>query len=295
MSSQDSLIQGMAWNGDFRVIAARTTAAVEEARTRRDMSPVAAAALGRAMTGALLLARLLDKNVRNQYVTLRFDGGGPLGLVIAEASVSGAMRGYVANPLAEDEKVDVGAAVGSDGLLTVVRASPPAGKPYTSQVRLVSGEMAKDIAHYLAYSEQIATAVLLGVMTRPTGVTGAGGILIQAFPHTTEEAIATMEDRVRNAPPFSSLIDRMPIEDAVREILQGVEYKSLDRSFDVPVRFECSCSRERALSKFRFFSPQELGEMIHKDQGAEASCQFCGRSYQFTADDLLGVESNLET
>src|SRR5688572_838481 len=148
MDLQDRLIQGMAWDGDFRILAAQTTKAVETARELRDLSPVAAGALGRAMTGAVLLARLLDKNVRNQYVTLRIEGDGPLGVMIAEATAGGAIRGYVSNPTVD--QVNVGSAVGSNGLLTVVRGGPPQGKPYTSQVKLVSGEIARDLAHYLS-------------------------------------------------------------------------------------------------------------------------------------------------
>src|SRR5688500_17968412 len=147
MNDDDRLIQGMAWSGDFRILAAQTTQAADEARLRMDLSPVAAAAAARAMTGAVLLARLLDKDVTRQRVTLRFEGGGPLGVVIAEGSVAGEVRAYVSNPRVDDAKVDIGAAIGHLGKLTVVRAAPPGGAAYTSQVSLVSGEVAKDLAH----------------------------------------------------------------------------------------------------------------------------------------------------
>jgi molecular chaperone Hsp33 len=142
MEENDRLIQGMAWGGDFRIIAAQTTQTVEAARLRTDLSPVATAAIGRAMTGAVLLARLLDKQVRNQWVTLRIDGGGPLGSLIAEGTVAGTVRGFVSNPHVDDRNVNVGAAVGSRGNLTVVRGTPPQGTPYTSQVLGGSGEIA---------------------------------------------------------------------------------------------------------------------------------------------------------
>src|SRR6184192_1034807 len=133
MHGPDRLIQGMAGGGDFRIIAAQTTETVETARELLDLAPVAADALGRALTGSLLLARLLDKNLKNQYVTLRFEGDGPLGVIIAEGTVAGAARGYVANPVPEDETLDVSRALGQ-GMLTVIRGTPPAGKPYTSQL-----------------------------------------------------------------------------------------------------------------------------------------------------------------
>lgn len=286
MDENDRLIQGMAWGGDFRVIAAQTTQAVETARLRTDLSPVATAALGRAMTGAVLLARLLDKQVRSQWVTLRFDGGGPLGPIIAEGTVTGTVRGFVSNPHVDDSSVDVGAAVGSRGNLTVVRGTPPSGTPYTSQVSLVSGEIAKDLAHYLASSEQIATAVLLGVLVRPAGVDAAGGMIVQAFPHASESAIETMEKRIREAPPFSSLLDRMSLEQAVQEVLRGSDYKLLDPSFNIPIEYRCSCTRARALKQFEFLPTSEVSEII-RDGGTEAVCQFCGQKYFFSGEDLL--------
>ncbi len=280
------MIQGMAWGGDFRVLAVQTAQTVETARLRLDMSPVAAIALGRAMTGALLLARLLDKNIQNQYVTLRFDGGGPLGLVIAEARGEGTVRGFVQNPRYDDPSLEVSRAVGSDGNLTVIRGTPPAGKPYTSQVRLVSGGIARDLTHFLANSEQITSAVLLGVRVVPEGIEAAGGMIVQSFPHTSTSAIETMEEKVRNAPSFSTLLSRMPVEEAVQEVLAGVDYKSVDRSLDIPVKFHCPCTPERALAPFALLDPEEIREMIEEEGGAEAVCQFCGAEYHFSPEDL---------
>ncbi|HSP35193.1 MAG TPA: Hsp33 family molecular chaperone HslO [Thermoanaerobaculia bacterium] len=285
--NDDRLIQGMAGGGDFRILAAQTTNTVETAREILDLSPVAADALGRALTGSLLLARLLDKDMRNQYVTLRFEGSGPLGVVIAEANVSGGARGYVANPIPQDASLDVSRAIGR-GILTVIRGTPPVGRPYTSQVTLETGGIATELTRYLAGSEQIASAVLLGVMNRREGVAAAGGIIIQAFPHTTEEAIAEVESRIKQAPPLSTLIEKMPIEDVVATVLQGMEYKQIDESFNVPVEYRCTCSRERAFAPIALFSRDEIREMADEG-GTEVTCQFCGRKYAFTKDDLLAL------
>src|SRR5688500_9454306 len=154
MALLDRVIQGMAVDGHFRVIAAQTTTAVETAREILDLAPVAADALGRTMTGALLLARLLDKDVRNQSVTLRFEGNGPLGTVIADGTISGNVRGFVANPVPEDPLLDVESAIGNTGSLTVIRGTPPAGKPYTSQILLGGAGIATDLTRYLMRSEQ---------------------------------------------------------------------------------------------------------------------------------------------
>ncbi len=287
MENQDRIIQGMAGSGDFRVIAAQTTIAVETAREILDLSPVAADALGRVMTGSLLLARLLDKDVRNQSVTLRFEGNGPLGTIIADGSVGGAVRGYVENPVPEDPILDVEAAIGN-GMLTVIRGTPPAGKPYTSQVLLGGGGIATDLTRYLMRSEQIASAVLLGVLNRRDGVAAAGGIVIQAFPHASEESISAIEKRIKEAPPLSTLVEKMPIEDVVATVLYGVDYKQIDAGYTVPVSYTCQCSRERALAPITLLGQDEILEMI-EEGGTEVVCQFCGRKYTFSAEDLLAL------
>ena len=287
MDKNDYLIQGMAGGGDFRVIAAQTTTAVETAREILDLAPVAADALGRVMTGSLLLARLLDKDVRNQYVTLRFEGNGPLGTVIADATVAGAVRGYVANPVPEDPILGVEAAIGN-GMLTVVRGTPPAGKPYTSQLLLAGTGVANDLTRYLMRSEQIASAVLLGVLNRRDGVAAAGGIVIQAFPHASEGSIARLESKIKEAPPLSTLLEKMPIEDVVATVLQGVDYKQIDHGHTVPVAYSCPCSRERALASITLLGQDEIIEMIGEG-GTTVACQFCGRKYEFGDDDLLAL------
>lgn len=287
MSDHDRIIQGMALEGDIRVIAARTTTAVETAREILDLSPVAADVLGRAMTGALLLARLLDKDVRNQYVALRFEGDGPLGTVIADGTVTGNVRGYVENPVPQDPDIEADEAIGS-GSLTVVRGTPPTGKPYTSQILLGGQGIAPDLTRYLMRSEQIASAVLLSVLNRRDGVAAAGGIIIQAFPHAGEQAIATVERRIREAPPLSRLLDTMPLEEAVAALLHDVGYKQIDSGFTVPVAYACSCSRERALGSLALLGVDEIFEIIEQG-GTEVACQFCGRKYQLAPDELLAL------
>ena len=282
-------MQGMALNGGFRILAAQTTQTVEEARSILDLAPVAADALGRTMTAAILLARLLEKHVRHQRVTLRFEGNGPLGVVIGEGTVEGHARGYVSNPRPEQENLDVSHALGDSGILTVVRGTPPEGRPYISQVSLEGGGVAKEVSRYLVQSEQIASAVMLGVLNRRTGVAAAGGIVVQAFPHTSDEAIALVETRIQEAPPLTTLLDRMSIEDAVLTVFDGLDYKSVDPRFNVPLSYRCSCSRERALAPLALFERKELQEMSREDGGTEVVCQFCGRKYNFSSDDLLAL------
>jgi molecular chaperone Hsp33 len=287
METPDRIIQGMAVSGHFRVIAAQTTTAVETAREILDLAPVAAEALGRSMTGALLLARLLDKDLRNQYVTLRFEGNGPLGIVIADGTNSGNVRGYVANPIPQDPALDVESAIGS-GSLTVIRGTPPEGKPYSSQMLLAGDGIANDLTRYLMNSEQIASAVLLGVRNRRDGVAAAGGMIIQAFPHASEEAISTIERCIREAPPLSTLLETMTIEQAVATVLKDANYKQIDEGNSVPVQYACHCTRERALAPIALFEEDEIQDMI-EEGGTEVVCQFCGRRYPFDAAELLAL------
>lgn len=292
MDTQDRIIQGMALGGHIRVIAAQTTTAVETAREILDLAPVAADALGRAMTGALLLARLLDKDVRNQFVALRFEGNGPLGTVIADGTIGGNVRGYVENPVPDDPILDGDLAIGG-GSLTVVRGTPPLGKAYTSQILLGGNGIACDLTRYLMRSEQIASAVLLSVLNRRDGVAAAGGIIIQAFPQASEGVIAAIEQRIREAPPLSALLDRMPIEDAVVAVLRDESYKQIDAGYAVPVSYACPCNRERALAPIALLGREEILEMI-EEGGTEVVCQFCGRKYRFDADELLALTAEHE-
>lgn len=273
--------------GDLRIVAVQTTESVETARRRLDLSPIATDALGRAMTASLLLARLLEKHVRHQKVTLRFEGSGPLGLLIAEGSLDGFTRGYVSEPqLAGSDHLSVGEALGSSGSLTVIRGTPPNGSPYTAQIELVSGEIAKDVAHYLSVSEQIASAVMLGVLNRPHGVAAAGGLIIQAYPHAEASRIAEVERRILESPPLSLMIDQGGIETALETLFEGLDFKRLDPGFDVPVAFRCSCTRERALTSLSLLNEEELEEMMDQEGGAVVTCQYCRDRYEFSPEEM---------
>ena len=290
------VIRGLAGNGAFRVIAAETTDVVEEARRRHRLSPTATAALGRALTGATLLAFLLSKTPRER-VTLKVEGNGPLGHLVAEAGVDGKVRGYVGHPeadvpLSEKGKLDVGRLVGS-GELRVMR-SLPNGEIYDSSVPLVSGEIAEDLAHYLLKSEQIPSAVLLGVRVSPEGpVEAAGGMAVQVMPGAPEEAIARLEENLKGLEGFSALLKEKGLLGAVQEVLKGLGFeptglKELGLEEGIPVRFACRCSREKARDSLKFFSTEELREMA-EEGGAEVTCRWCGTVYRFSPEELQAL------
>jgi molecular chaperone Hsp33 len=292
------ILRGLAGDGNLRVVAADTTDVVEEARLRHGLSPTATAALGRAMTGASLLAQLLLKTPKER-LTLRIEGAGPLGGLVAEADAFGHVRGYVKNPkaeapLREDGKLNVGELLGP-GVLRVDR-SLPNGEIYTSTVPLVSGEIAEDLAHYLWQSEQIPSAVLLGVRVHGEGeVEVAGGVAVQVMPGAPEEVVARLEANLAGLQGLTPLLKEKGLEGTLEAIFQGLGYAPTDLRVlgyaqnEIPVRFRCRCSREKALEALVFFTPEEREDMIVKDGGAEVVCHWCGEVYRFSPEEIRSL------
>lgn len=273
------LLRGMAADGGIRVVAADTTDLVTDAIGRHDAAPTAGAALGRTLTGALLLSHVLLKDHRDR-VTVRLQGGGPLGGVIADAGLDGAVRGYVSNPgtdlpLREDGKLDVGGAVGRDGTIEVVRSHAPYGDPFASSVELISGEVAEDVAAFLARSEQVASAVLLGVYYEGGRVHTSGGVLLQALPGAADAALDLLEANVRAFGPLTDGLRRGGLLAAMHELTWGLDMTLMTEEA-LPLRFACRCSDAKALEALAYFTPTEREAMIAEDGGAEAVCHWCG-------------------
>jgi len=291
---EDHLIQATAADSTIRLIAAVTTGLVNEACRRHGTSPTASAALGRALTGALLLGRTF-KDL--EYVTVRFDCKGPIGGIVAEASAHGTVRGYVRNPLAdapvnEKGKLDVSGIVG-EGMLHVIReAGFEIGlmkEPYHGSVPIVSGEIAEDLTHYLAVSEQINSAVSLGVFVESEGLTvsASGGYLIQVLPGADEDVLESIERSVAAAPHITELIRRGA--DAAGLLPSALE----DLGFNVletrPVEFLCKCSYDRAVSIVTALGTEEVADMLEKDKGAELTCHFCSSVYYLDEEALRRI------
>ena len=252
-------------------------------------SPVATAALGRLLAGAALMGSMLKKD--GASVTLKVNGGGPLGTVTAIADARGNCRGTVEHPeislpLRADGKLDVGGAVGRNGLLGVIRDFGE-GQPYTGQVELRSGEIAEDLSYYYAVSEQIPTVCALGVLVDKTDARRllAGGLLVQVLPGASEEAVARLEENAAKLPPVTTMLARgMTIEEMCRTALSGFEMEILD---EMPVHYACPCSRERVQRAFLTLPKEDLLTLADEETGlAEARCQYCGRVYTFTKAEL---------
>lgn len=293
------MIRGLAADGNLRVLAAETTDLGQEAQRRHHLSNTATAALGRAMTGGLLMAALLSKTPRER-VDLRFEGDGPAGVMMVDAGPDGSVRGYLRHPQAEvplraDGKLDVGKLIG-EGELKVMR-SLSNGEIYQSATRLVSGEIAEDLTHYLWQSEQIPSAMLLGVRLEGSGeVRHAGGVVIQVMPGCPDGVIAQLESNLATVKGLTDLLEMHGLEGSVDYLLRGLDYQPTDltvigfREGHIPLQFRCRCSRSRALDSLAFFDPHERQAMIDEDGGAEVCCDWCGQKYQITPEEILSLE-----
>lgn len=265
-----------------RIYALNTTNLVREAVKKHGCSHLASAALGRAMTGALLLAATMKDNER---VSLRWKGDGPLGEIVADAEGTH-VRGYVENPDVfmplKDGKLDVGGAVGS-GNIIVTRYLQNA-EPFTGYCELADGEIASDLTKYLYVSEQTPTSVALGVLVDKEGeVTAAGGFFIQAMPGCADEVLEKLENNVNLTPYVTQLLEIGYTPEKMIQILgRGLE---VDIKETVPVSFKCRCSRERILTALGALDKASLEE-IAQDDATEAHCQFCNTTYQFNQDEV---------
>jgi molecular chaperone Hsp33 len=287
----DKLIQGMVGNGDARLFAAITTATVTEAVLRHGTSPTTSAALGRMLTGAALLGASFKDFDR---LSVKIECEGPVGGITAEADNDGHVRGYVKNPNAEapakaNGKFDVRGII-RDGTFYVIReAGFDIGfrpDPYIGSVPLVSGEIAEDLAYYLAKSEQIPSAVLLGVLLRSSEpyVAAAGGVMIQMLPGANEHIVTMVEDTVSRAPHVTELIKEgaRPI-DLARIAIGELPFELLGEQ---DISFKCTCSPERARTMIAALGRDEVRSMLDEDNGAVMTCGFCNEIYQLDGTDL---------
>ncbi|MEB3830446.1 Hsp33 family molecular chaperone HslO [Phormidium sp. CCY1219] len=287
----DQLIRATAAEGGIRAVGVITTRLTEEARQRHQLSYVATAALGRTMSSGLLLASSMKRP--GSRVNLRVKGEGPLGGILVDAGLDGTVRGYVDRPHVElppnaKGKLDVGGAVGP-GYLYVVR-DVGYGYPYSSTVELVSGEIGDDVAHYLVTSEQTPSALVVGVFVEAKGVQASGGILLQVMPKAAEdlELVETLESRVASLSGFTPLLQAgKSLSEILTELLGDMGLVILpERQM---VRFHCGCSEERMLRALKLLGEDELQDMIEKDDGAEATCHFCGEIYTASSDQLADL------
>jgi molecular chaperone Hsp33 len=280
----DRLARTLSVDGRVRGLAIVTTGLVEEARRRHGTLPTATAALGRALTSALLLAGTLKDDER---LSLEFSGDGPLRGILAEANPAGDARGFVFRPRthlpARAGKLDVGGALGQ-GILCVIRMPAGDGAHYRSIVPLASGEIGADVARYLVQSEQTPSAVGVGVFVEPDGRVGAaGGYLVQAMPGAEPAAVDRLEENVAGATPSDLVRRGLGAPEILAHVLAGVPTIALEGH---AVRFRCRCSRERALAAILAMGRDELMDVLAKERRADLVCEFCATRYVAEEEEL---------
>ena len=290
----DYIVRAISTDGLVQAAAICSRELTERARQIHHASPVATAALGRALAGASMMGNALKG--QGASLTLQIKGGGPLGTVLAVSDAEGNVRGYVANPqvdlpLRDDGKLDVGGAVGGEGTITVIK-DLHMKEPYVGTIDLLGGEIAEDVAGYFVESEQIPTACALGVLVdRDQSVKAAGGYLIQLMPGAGEDVITKVEGGIMAAGPVSALLDKNDDpEQLLRDVMSDFDLKILETC---PVSYKCYCSRERVERALISLGRDELEQMLAEQGGCQLTCQFCDAVYDFSAEDLKGLLKNM--
>lgn len=285
----DRIIRTITSDGSLMASAVDSSQIVYTAQKLHGLSKTACAALGRLLTGASLMGAMLK--IDGASLTLKVNGGGSIGNLVAISDCRGNVRGYADNPRAElpprpDGKLDVGGLVGSNGRLAVMR-DMGTGEPYIGQVGLLSGEIAEDITRYYAQSEQIPTVCALGVLVdRETGEAMlSGGLLLQALPGADDSAIARLEENVKGLESVTTMLAKgISLEDMCRAALNGFEMEILD---EFQVHYVCNCSKQRFSNALLTLGEKEiLSFPLNEEGNAEAVCQYCGRKYYFSREEL---------
>jgi molecular chaperone Hsp33 len=289
---------GLAGHGGLRWAMVELRDIVEAARVQRDLSPVAAAALGQMLAGTAMVLRMTSKQPTQLLIEAR--GDGPLGRVHAEADSDGGVRGMVEVPQAPNpvDPVGAGAAVHSadaededrlavrsalgNGTLRVVRQSKD-GERYDSQVELVPGGVGQNLAHYLEQSRQIHSAVLLGVLARPEGVTAAGGVILEALPGVDEDVLAGVEARLRTLSGVARPLEEGGPEGLLQSILGDLEREILEER---ELRLDCKCDRHRFLRQLLSLAVEDREYLLDEGDPVRTQCTFCGTEYTFAPEDL---------
>ena len=280
----DEMIRGTLMDGQVRVMMCETTQMAQRAADIHHATPVCTAAMGRLMTATSMLGVMMKGE--NESVTVNIKGGGPMGTVVAVANHGDlkvcADDPQVELPLREDGKLNVGAAIGKDGYMTVIK-DLGLREPYIGQIELVSGELGIDFANYYTVSEQQPSLVALGVLVAGDAVLKAGGLLIQPLPGCPDDIIDQIELR---SPMFSDLSREMtfaPKEELLEDWFRGMDLQILERE---PLRYHCACSRYRMEKALISLGRKELQTLIDEDLGAELGCHFCHSQYAFSTQDL---------
>ena len=284
------VVRALPVNKNFRAFAVECKDVVETVRKIQGLSPVASAALGRALAGVALLSA----DLKTGKILLQINGGGPLGEILAEGNYQGDLRGTVRNPNVyleiKNKKLPVGEAVGKNGFISVVK-DLGLKEVYQSSTKLVSGEIAEDLAYYLTVSEQIPSAVSLGVLVNTDGsILAAGGFMIQKLPEAQDKEIAELEEKLKNFPLITTLLSQNKTPEEILEMLFS-NIKILEKR---ELRYKCTCSKERVENMLIALGEKELEDFIKKKESVEVTCHFCRTKYTIPLERIKELLKELK-
>lgn len=285
---KDELVKALVCGERVRVIVNSTTNLCEEARKRHDCWPTAAAALGRVLSIGSIMGSM--QKSENEKVTIQINGGGPIGTIMVDCFPDGNVRGFVSDPhqfytYNDTGKLAVGVAVGNQGTLKVIK-DLGLKDDFSGTVQLQSGEIGDDFAYYFTVSEQVPSAVSVGVLVEPdNSVSAAGGMLIQMLPNATEEDIEKMEHVLSQMKPMSEMIHAGKTPEQI--ILESFDDAKILSTQDI--QFHCHCSKEHMKEALSTLNKDEIKKMIEEDHGCEIVCNWCNTPYQFTEEELKEI------
>jgi molecular chaperone Hsp33 len=284
------ILRGTLQNGAVRVFAAVTTDLVEKARVAHDLSATASAALGRLLTSGAIMGTMLKGE--NSSMTISMNGGGEAGNVVVTANSKGHVKGYISNPhvdppLNSKGKLDVGGAIGRNGFVNVVK-DMGLKEPYVGQVPISTGEIGEDLAYYFTISEQIPTAVAVGVLVNTDlSILASGGLIVQMMPNENEFLADIITYRLEEIPPISTLISEgKSAEDILNLLFDDMELRILER---IEIDFVCDCSVERIERALISLGRAELEKLKEEDENMEVQCHFCNKKYNFSKKDIENI------
>lgn len=283
---KDILTKAVTNDGFFRIYSVTTTEAVNTAQKYHQLSPVAAAALGRLLSAGSMMGGMLKGE--DTSLTLQIKGDGPLGTLVVVAGHDGNVKGYVANPIVDlplksNGKLDVGTAVGK-GTMSVIK-DLKMKEPYIGQIPLQTGEIGDDLSYYFMQSEQVPSAVALGVLVdRDYSIQCSGGFIIQVLPDCDEKSLTKLENSIRDLMSVTEMLSQgMNGEEMIKYVMLGFDVEILEQS---EIGYVCTCSRERMEKALISLGRKELEAIIEEQGQAEITCHFCNSSYRFDASEL---------
>ena len=283
---KDYIVRGLVQSNNVRVFGVSSTASCKKGAKDHQCSPLASVAFGRAISAGIMMGAMLKGEER---LTIQINGNGPIGTMMIDANANGNVKGFLSNPQATADVADVSKVVGNLGLLKVIKSNQLRHN-FTGEVMLQTGQIGDDLSYYFYTSEQTPSIVVLSVnINKCGGIKCAGGMIVQVLPSASEEDLIEIENKVRSYGNFSEALNTKSIETIISEIFP--DFVELSRN---DVTYKCDCSKKKFTNIVKLVGIEELDDMIEKDHGCHAVCNFCNKEYNFTEEELIAIRDSIK-